>query len=411
MPQISHRLRAMVGRDPAEPHRAATSLELLFDLAFVAGFGIAGSQMAHLLAEGHVAVAIGGFAFAMVAIIWAWINFTWFASAFDTDDWFYRVTTMVQMCGVVVLALGLSDMFASLDAHEGIDNRMMVAGYVVMRVALVVQWLRAARQSPQYRPAALTYAGFVGAAQIGWVIFSIPHLPLGWTIAASLLLYAVEFAGPAVAELRMGGTPWHAHHVAERYGCLALIGLGEGVLGTIAAVQPIVDDHGWTVDAVILVAAGIVLTFGLWWSFFAVPFGEALHRRRSSSSVFGYGLLPLFAATAAVGAGLHVAAYLVEGTAAIAVAAAVEAVAMPVLVFLVTLFTVYALMVRRMDGFHAIMLAVCVVILVSAVLLAGAGVGFAVCVSIVCLAPVAVVVGYEVEGHRHVTADLDVLAG
>ena len=37
------------------------------------------------------------------------MNFTWFASAFDTDDWFFRLTTMVQMVGVVVLALGLSD--------------------------------------------------------------------------------------------------------------------------------------------------------------------------------------------------------------------------------------------------------------------------------------------------------------
>lgn len=31
----SHRLRPMVGRDPQEPHRAATPLELLFDLTFV----------------------------------------------------------------------------------------------------------------------------------------------------------------------------------------------------------------------------------------------------------------------------------------------------------------------------------------------------------------------------------------
>ncbi|TWH27444.1 low temperature requirement protein A [Isoptericola variabilis] len=64
----------------------------------------------------------------MFAIVWAWINFSWFASAFDTDDWFYRVTTMVQMIGVVVLALGLPRMFESLVEGERIHNEVMVAG-------------------------------------------------------------------------------------------------------------------------------------------------------------------------------------------------------------------------------------------------------------------------------------------
>ncbi|WP_308736914.1 MULTISPECIES: low temperature requirement protein A [unclassified Microbacterium] len=70
----------------------------------------------------------------MVAIVWAWINYSWFASAFDTDDWLFRVLTMVQMAGVVVLAIGLPPMFASLERGQPVENEIMVAGYVVMRV-------------------------------------------------------------------------------------------------------------------------------------------------------------------------------------------------------------------------------------------------------------------------------------
>src|SRR3712207_3424897 len=92
------------------------------------------------------------------SISWAWINFTWFASAYDTDDWVFRLATMVQMFGVLVLALGLPEMFASVDEGDVVDNRVMVAGYVVMRVALVFQWLRAARQDPARRRACFTYA-------------------------------------------------------------------------------------------------------------------------------------------------------------------------------------------------------------------------------------------------------------
>ena len=83
-------LRVMSGRDPDERHRAATPLELLYDLTFVVAFGVASEQFAHLLAEGHFAAGLTAFGLAIFAICWAWINFSWFASAYDTDDWAFR---------------------------------------------------------------------------------------------------------------------------------------------------------------------------------------------------------------------------------------------------------------------------------------------------------------------------------
>lgn len=157
---LGHHLTGMNGRDPNETHRSATSLELLYDLTFVVAFGLAADQLAHMLADGHLWEGIGGFSFAMFAVCWAWTNFSWFASAFDTNDWLYRITTMVQMAGVVVLALGLPPMFHSLvSLEEGghLDFRIMVAGYVVMRVAMVAQWLRAIAQAPRHRSAALAH--------------------------------------------------------------------------------------------------------------------------------------------------------------------------------------------------------------------------------------------------------------
>lgn len=160
-------LRRMQGRDPHEMHRAATPLELLFDLTFVIAFGVAASQFAHLLAEDHLAGGLAAFCFATFAISWAWINFSWFASAYDTDDWVYRLTTMVQMVGVVILALGIPQMYASIEHGEHLDTTLVVAGYVVMRVALVGQWLRAGAQDPGRRAACRTYAIAVAVAQLG----------------------------------------------------------------------------------------------------------------------------------------------------------------------------------------------------------------------------------------------------
>src|SRR5580693_1961697 len=113
MPTIH--LAAMRGRDPHERGRTSTPLELLFDLTFAIAFAAAAEQLSELVARGHVAAGLAGFAFAMFATCWAWVNFSWFASAYDTDDWAFRLATMVQMVGVLILALGLPRVFDSID--------------------------------------------------------------------------------------------------------------------------------------------------------------------------------------------------------------------------------------------------------------------------------------------------------
>ena len=102
---LAHPRQPMTGRDPDEPGRVATPLELLFDLTFVVAVGTAASFLAETLAGGHVVPGITAFVLAMFAISVAWISFSWFASAFDTDDWLYRALTMLQMIGVVVFCL------------------------------------------------------------------------------------------------------------------------------------------------------------------------------------------------------------------------------------------------------------------------------------------------------------------
>lgn len=400
----AHRLTTMTGRDPHEPGRAATPLELLFDLTFVVAFGIAASELSHALAADHVGVGLTAFLFATFAVCWAWINFTWFASAYDTDDWVYRLTTMVQMVGVIILALGIPAFFASVEHGERLANEVIVAGYVVMRIALVGQWLRAARQDPAHRSACLTYATVITVAQIGWIasIF----LPL--SVVAGLIVFVVlglvEISGPMLAEKRRGNTPWHSHHIAERYGLLAIIALGEGVVGTVASLSAIVAEHGWTADAIYLVVAGTGLTFGLWWIYFAVPAGDLLHARRELSFVFGYLHIPLFAAIVATGAGLHTAAYYVEDHSEIGSIGTVFSVVIPVAVFVVLVYVLYALMVRTWDVFHVVLLVLTAGVLVGAVVAAAAGVPMAVCLLIATLAPVVSVVGFEVVGHRHAAA-------
>jgi low temperature requirement protein LtrA len=214
-------------------------------------------------------------------------------------------------------------------------------------------------------------------------------------------LFALELVGPYVAE-RKAPTPWHPHHIAERYGLLVIITLGEVILGTVAALNALVHgDAGWTVDAALLAVAGVGLTFGLWWMYFAVPWAEPMVRHRVRGFTFGYGHLAIFAPLAAMGAGLHVAAIGLEGEAKIGATGTVLSVVIPVAIFALVFYALYSALFRTRDSFHLWLLAGMAPFLVVPVLLAAAGVGVAVCLIVVALAPVVTVVGYETLGHRH----------
>ncbi|MGO4572587.1 low temperature requirement protein A [Microvirga sp. 2TAF3] len=398
---LRHHSRQMRGRDPHEAHRVATPLELLFDLTFVTAFGLAASQFAHAQAEGHYAAALFGFGFASFAICWAWINFSWFASAYDTDDWLFRVITMVQMTGVLVLAIGLPRMFASIEHGQHLDNSVMVLGYVIMRAAMVFQWLRAAKQDPARRRACLTYAVAISLAQLGWAVLIFVDLSLGMTFILICTLALIELAGPVIAEHKDGGTPWHAYHIAERYSLFAIIALGEGGVGTVATLSAVIEEQGWTADAALVCIAGSGLTFGMWWVYYLLPSAQILHAHRNRAFVWGYGQIMIVASIVATGAGLDVAAYFIENKTQIGPLATVLSVAIPVSVFLGSIYGLYTYLLDRFDPFHVWLLIATAAVVALAVIAALAGTDMAVCLVILMLAPAVTVVGYEMLGYRH----------
>lgn len=404
---LNHRLRRMTGRDPGESHRPATPLELLFDLTLVVAFSQAGTQMAHLLELGHIGPAIGAFGFSVFAICWAWINYSWLASAFDNDDVFFRVATMVQMIGVLVVALGLPQLFHSSDEGQHVDNSVVVAGYVIMRISTIVLWLRVARHDPERRRTAMTYAVLISVAQVGWVIQIFVNPPLVVSVVIAVVLGIFELAVPVIAERLGGRTPWHPHHIAERYGLLVIITLGEVILGTILAVSAVVEEQGWSVEAGLVAFGGTALAFGLWWVYFMMPSGEVLARHRERGFVWGYGHLLIFGSLAATGAGLHVAATVIKGVAHIGSTAAVLTVAIPVAIFTIALFTLYSLLLRQFDPFHVLLFIGAMLALAASVVAVAAGATMGTGVAIAACSPIVVIIGYETIGHRHQATALE----
>ncbi|MFL6268882.1 MAG: low temperature requirement protein A [Actinomycetes bacterium] len=320
--------RPMVARPPDEEHRTATVLELFFDLCFVVAVAQAAAALHHEVADGHVGDGVVGYATVFFAIWWAWMNFTWFASAYDTDDVPYRLTTLVQIAGALILAAGVPD------AMIGGDLTVITLGYVVMRLAMVTQWLRAAGSDPPHRRSSLRFAVGVAAVQVGWVLRLL--LPEGPGYVGFLVLAAAELAVPIWAE-RAAPTTWHPRHIAERYGLFTLIVLGECVLSSTLAIEAALDEDAALADLATTAAGGLLTVFAMWWLYFAKEAHELLTSLRAGI-VWGYGHYLVFASAAAVGAGLAVNVDAVTHHAAIGPRAAAASFTIPVALFLLAVW-------------------------------------------------------------------------
>ncbi|MBN6051004.1 low temperature requirement protein A, partial [Nonomuraea sp. RK-328] len=362
----------MSARAADEPHRVSSQLELLFDLTFVVAVAAATAQLAHDVAAGHALNGLVLFLQVFFAIWWAWMNFTWFASSYDTDDIAYRLLTMVQMGGVLVLAAGVPAAAAES------DYRVVTIGYLIMRVALVAQWVRAGVEDPAGRRTALRYATGITAVQVGWVIRLVlaesDALPPAARVPSFVALALLELLVPWWAE-RSRSTAWHPHHIAERYGLFTIILLGESVLAVTRGVAAALESAEVGGSLVIIAASGLVLLFALWWLYFLAPAGEGLNDRRHRSFRWGYGHYGVFAALAALGAGLEVAVEQTGHHVAASPVAICYAVAVPVGVFLVLLWLVHAAIADRPVVRPAVLLGGVAVIL--AVPLAAASIGVA----------------------------------
>lgn len=290
-------LKPMLARDEQEHHRVATSLELLFDLIFVVAIASAGQQLHHAIIEGQLLHHLPLYIMVFFALWWAWMNFTWFASAYDNDDVLYRVMTMLQMIGALVIAAGIPSAFQSANFD------LIILGYVIMRTVLICQWLRAAKHDPVRKPTIYRYVIGIAIIQIGWLFFHFS--PINFSVYFFVALAVAELAVPFIAE-KKGRTPWHAEHIAERYSLLTIIVLGESIVASFSAISDAFKSNAVNSELIFLTVGGVMLMFTMWWMYFDRQIHERLdsHRR---TFIWGYGHFFIFIAIASAGAALAAA--------------------------------------------------------------------------------------------------------
>lgn len=322
----------MKPRELDEKHRSATPLELLFDLVSVIAIAAAAMGLHHSLAEAHFAEGIIKFAVVFFSIWWAWMNFTWFASAYDNDDAYFRILTMIVMSGALVMASGINIFF------KDTDLTLMVIGFIIMRLGMVVFWLRAAWFDKTHRKAALRYAGGISLAQIFWstilLLQPLDNINLYTLIAIGAL---IELLVPVIAE-RHTSTTWHRHHIIERYGLLNIIVLGETLLAGSMAINRAMSKH-FDITLIYVAASALVTLFSLWWLYFSRE--EHLKDQNLSTAFsWAYGHFFIYMAGAAVGAGFAVLIDILTQHSDTSLQIGVYSIAIPVSIYIFALWFV-----------------------------------------------------------------------
>ena len=282
---------------PVHPHgRKATWFELFFDLVFV----VAVAQLSGAFSHHYDWAGAAGFAFGFLAMWWCWLGHTFFATRLDEDTPRQRYVGLAQILVVVWIAFGASDL---LGARAWVFASGIATFKLLLALAYALCWRwRGARTLIR------TYMSIYFVQAVLWV-GSIGMSP-EWRWALWGVAFALDLASPWLVASHTDQVPPHAEHLPERFGLFTIILLGEGIAGSVHAL-----DHGATLSLQALYAAigGALLTFMIWIGYF----DRARAQKERESDVPGagrnlrlwaYAHVPLYLGVAGLAAGtVHLA--------------------------------------------------------------------------------------------------------
>lgn len=238
--------------DACHEQRRVTWAELCYDLVFVAAV----AQVGAVFARDYTLPGLGRYALMLAVIWWAWNGYAMYATRFVAADRVDQSLTGLQMVAVIFLAANAD---GTLDS---VSTAGVFAAYAVMRLGLVLQYLRAVA-IPAARPLALESAAGIGMAAAVWLVSAATPAP--WRYAAWSVAAAIEVAAAVRASRFVPALPPNAHHLPERFGLFTLILIGESIIAIRKGIQSQPD---WSLAAASAAFLGIGLIFSLWWWYF-----------------------------------------------------------------------------------------------------------------------------------------------
>jgi low temperature requirement protein LtrA len=194
-------------------HRV-TPRELFFDLVFVFAF----TQVATLLADDPTFAGMGRGVLVLAALWWAWSAYAWFTNIVDPEESFVGAALLVALIAMFIAALVVPGVFDD----EGV---LFGAAFLVVCAMHLTLYSLAGRGNRDLLGAVLRLAPWtlLGATLI---------LVAGFADGARTWLWIAALVCTYAGAVLSGSTGWQVHpsHLAERYGLVLIIALGEAFI-------------------------------------------------------------------------------------------------------------------------------------------------------------------------------------
>ena len=158
-----------------------------------------------------------------------------------------------------------------------------------------------ARRSDAGATARRTPSASRSSRSCGWPCWSCPRPWRRWRSSCSP---PPSWLYRSIAE-RRGLTPWHPHHITERFGLFTLILLGESLLASTNAIIEALHDDAALGPLLSIAFLTLIVTAALWWIYFWPPHHNAI-TSLATSLRYGYVHYFVFAAAGAFSAGIEV---------------------------------------------------------------------------------------------------------
>jgi low temperature requirement protein LtrA len=247
--------RRIDGETPRVAERRTSPVELLWDLVFV----FAVTQVTTLLSR-HLDWAGFGRAMLILALVWwAWSAFVWAANAQDSEATTLRLALLVATAFIFICGLAVPDALGS-------KGLLFAISYAVVRLIHLALYADASRRG---NAAWSAIAGFAVTVAVGMGLLVLgATLHGGARIALWAVAVAIDYAGPAwLTRERLRGLQRVAvAHFAERYALFVIICLGESIVATGLGATTV--RHRLDAAEILVVTLGLLITIGLWWTYF-----------------------------------------------------------------------------------------------------------------------------------------------
>jgi low temperature requirement protein LtrA len=231
-----------------EHEHRVTPRELFFDLVFVFAF----TQVATLLADDPTFAGIGRGVLVLAALWWVWTAYAWLTNTVDPEEGVVGAALLVALIAMFVAALVVPDVFDD----EGV---LFGAAFLVVVAMHLALYALAGRGNRDLLAAVLRLAPWtlLGATLI---------LVAGFTDGARTWLWLAAIATTYIGGALSGSTGWQLHpsHLAERYGLVVIIALGEAFISIGVGAAGIGIGPGEVVAAIL----GLLVATAFWLAYF-----------------------------------------------------------------------------------------------------------------------------------------------